>query len=819
MFHAYQVASGVSQETQSSASPEYSRRPAAGGVPALSGCREHEDAGADETAQRSQSHFNLRAMIGTGAGRMLAAALACLGAAAATAFVVPPLALLFLAAGIGCGLVSLHPTVRARPDAEGEAAAATIADLGARLERRFEQLQDAQWRLNENEQRYRALLDAQDDMIVRRDAAGSLTFVNRAFLRMFAADPEAVLGQPFAFELCDASETPQQLSVTDDVRQKSYTCQVLTAEGPRWIAWEEQIVPAADGANLEVQSVGRDVTEQRQFETELAEARDAAEAASRAKSRFLAAMSHEIRTPMNGILGMASLLAETQQTPEQQTYARAIDQSARTLLALIDEILDFSKIEAGKLELSEAPFGLEACVQSVVELLAPRAHEKGLEMAWSIDPKLSRQVLGDETRVRQILLNLVSNAVKFTDTGGVCVSVSDVSEAAPGDEMRVRITVEDTGIGMSDEDMQKLFAEFEQADAAVRRSEGGTGLGLAISMQLARAMGGDIRVVSAPGKGSTFTAELSLKAAQQVADETSDREAFTGLGRVLLAFDRALERRALGYALASAQIPVVETDFAGAAGALETAANDGTPFDRLVIDGVEGAESAGRLLELARRLNPHAKVRGIVLVNVLARSSLTVFRAAGFDSYLVRPVRPSSMMMQLGVRPTGEAPLPAEAAPSARARQPMSGGRNERRVLLAEDNEINALLARRVLEKCGCEYTAVGNGAEAVAAVRRSLAGEAPPLDLVLMDIFMPQLDGIAAAREIRRLYSAADNPAVSVPPIVALTASAFAEDKKRYLEAGMDDYLAKPFDKMGLEAVLKRWFGRPAGGDTDAAA
>lgn len=764
--------------------------------------------------------FDLPAGLGTPVGLLLAGAMLSLFASLLLTQASPFLTHLFLIAGVGLGLVSLHLSLRTRSPAAAGEDAPTMTHLGARLERRLEQLQDAQWRLNENESRYRALLDAQDDMILRRDASGALTFVNRAFLHKFAVDAEAVLGKPFRFEMCDGQDGPAPLSVTDDVREKRFTRQVRTAQGLRWIAWEERIVPAADGASLEVQSVGRDVTDQHRFEAELAETRDQAEAANRAKSRFLAAMSHEIRTPMNGILGMASLLMETQQTPEQQTYARAIDQSARTLLALIDEILDFSKIEAGKLELAEAPFELEGCVQSVVELLAPRAHEKGLEMAWSVDPRLPKLVLGDETRVRQILLNLLSNAVKFTDTGGVCINAAAVPESVASDEVRVSITVEDTGIGMSQEDMQKLFAEFEQAEAAIRRREGGTGLGLAISMQLARAMGGEIRVVSAPGKGSTFAAELVLKRAVSLTDEApegSESETLAQIGRVLLAFDRPLERRALAYALESTPLPAVESDFAAAQSALEAAAGKGEPFDRIVVDCVEGAAAAGRLLKLARDLNPKTKVRGVVLVNVLARASLAEFRAEGFDSYLVRPVRPSSMMMQLGMRPAVDAEAARATREAESARQHASAASGKRRVLLAEDNEINALLARRVLEKCGCEYVCVSNGAEAVAAVRRCLDGEAPPFDLVLMDIFMPQLDGIAAAQEIKRLYEASPREG-AIPPIVALTANAFAEDKKRYLEAGMDDYLAKPFDKAGLEAVLKRWFVRPAGGN-DAAA
>ena len=527
-------------------------------------------------------------------------------------------------------------------------------------------------------------------------------------------------------------------------------------------------------------------------------------------------MSHEIRTPMNGILGMASLLLETPQTPEQSTYAQAIDQSARTLLALIDEILDFSKIEAGKLELAEEPFALEACVQGAVELLALRAHAKGLEMAWSVSPHLPRLLFGDEARVRQILLNLLSNAVKFTDAGGVSVEVGPSAEPCnePGC-VAIEITVEDTGIGLSPDDMRRLFTEFEQADAAVRRADGGTGLGLAISMQLARAMRGGIRVASTLGKGSTFTACLALPPVELGADHAGSDPIGEGV-RVLLAFDRPLERRALGYALASAGVATTEVEFAKAEAVLEAAVAEGSPFDRLVIDGAEGPGAAGSLLAKARQLNGQAKVRGIVLVNVLARANLAEFRAAGFDAYLVRPVRPASLMLHLGFgRPLG--PPPAVSNESAVPAPPQAGWTCARRVLLAEDNEINALLAKRVLEKCGCEYVAVGNGAEAVAAVGKVLRGETRGFDLILMDIFMPQLDGLEAARAIKKLYAGVP-PGTGAPPIVALTANAFAEDKQRYLEAGMDDYLAKPFDKAGLEAVLHRWFG-DHGGNTDAAA
>jgi CheY-like chemotaxis protein len=287
--------------------------------------------------------------------------------------------------------------------------------------------------------------------------------------------------------------------------------------------------------------------------------------------------------------------------------------------------------------------------------------------------------------------------------------------------------------------------------------------------------------------------------------------------RVLLAFDRPLERKALSRALASTGVGNAETDFAAAETTIAAAAREGQPFDRIVVDCEQDAATAGRLLERARRASAQ-QVRGIVLVNVLARARLSDFRAAGFDAYLVRPVRPASLMMQLGLHTPARACIGDATEDRPTPMATIVAGGPGRRVLLAEDNEINALLARRVLEKCGCDYVAVANGQEAVAEVRRTIAGEAPPINLILMDIFMPQLDGIEAARAIKRLYAGQPEP-TPAPPIVALTASAFAEDKKRYLEAGMDDYLAKPFDKAGLEAVLKHWFGQAAGGGANAAA
>jgi len=555
--------------------------------------------------------------------------------------------------------------------------------LGERLERGLEALRVLHWEIHDNAARYRDLLDNQADVLIRRDAGGRLTFVNRAFCRVFGMESSAALGQAFLPRVLSGDRRAPLAGAT--LRRQRYVQEIETARGARWFEWQEHAVSTGDAGAVEVQCLGRDITESLRAEVELREARARAEAASRAKSRFLAAMSHEIRTPMNGILGMAALLADTRLLPDQRTYVQAIEGSARALLALIDEILDFSKIEADKLQLNCAPMVLEDCVQEVVALLAPKAHEKAIDIAWSIDPSLPRLLLGDEVRVRQIVTNLVDNAIKFTDSGGVLITVGPAeARTPPAGALAVAIAVRDTGIGIAAESLPALFAEFAQADAAVRRRPGGTGLGLAISRRLSRAMGGDILVETTPGRGSTFTALIHVRP---------------------------------GDAFASAPKPHAGRQL-----------------------GKQAAESADRQ-------------------------------------------------------------SPRRFALGASRQTPLS-------VLLVEDNDVNALLARLVLEKAGCGVRMCRNGREAVDAVGRALSGAEPGYDLILMDARMPVLDGLEATREIKTLYAGHGDRAVVCPPIIAVTASAFDDDRRDCLAAGMDDYLAKPFDAEALLRLIDRWCG-----------
>ena len=534
---------------------------------------------------------------------------------------------------------------------------------------------------------------------------------------------------------------------------------------------------AADVARLERQIeeigdrnwelVGRDVAA-------LSRARDLAEAANRAKGRFLAMVSHEIRTPLNGILGMSELLLDTPLQPQQVTYTKAIKTSGDTLLSLIEEILDFSKIEADRLDLETRPFALGPLVEETVELLGPRAQAKGLEIASSIDERLPLNVIGDAARLRQVLLNLAGNAVKFTERGGVAIV------AEPGDDPDdIRFLVRDTGIGIAPEAQERIFEEFEQADGGTTRKFGGSGLGLAISRRIVERMGGRIDLKSAPGEGSVF----SFTAALARATDDSPPAASPDLSgqSILVVSASAIEapltsQRLAGWGAKTCLVP----DETGPCALLSE------HWDAILIDRALGLESATTLARAAANVP-----RRIVMLTPGERHELGVLKAAGFTGYLVKPLRVASLAARFGDAPSiAMDDSLSEDAPAANTKGLA--------ILVAEDNEINALLARALLTRLGHRPTMVQNGAGAVESWRAA-AGSGAPFDFILMDVNMPEMDGLEATRRIR----AAEAASGTRVPIVALTANAFGEDRAACLAAGMDDFLVKPLDRERLAELL----------------
>ncbi len=673
------------------------------------------------------------------------------------------------------------------------------------LERKRSEILRTKSKLRQSEKRYRAIFEGITDAYYELDLKGRLVAFNDALSKIHGYSPEELLGLHYRQYLDEINSELAKNAYTQVFASgnpiKNLQLESIAKDGSRhYNESSVSLVRDAAGRPVGFRGIVRDVTERKEVELELKAAMRAAKEATQAKSEFLANMSHEIRTPMNGVLGMYNLLLGTELDAEQADYVETGKRSAGNLLSIINDILDFSKMEAGRLELEILDFDLRKAMEEVLELPTYQADQKGIELIYHVHREIPSLLRGDPGRLRQVITNLCGNAIKFTQDGVVILRLKPEEQTRT--HVKIRFELEDTGIGISEEDQLRLFKSFQQVDASTTRKYGGTGLGLAICQQLVELMDGDIGVKSILGKGSTFWFTARFEKQFQVKEKLRKLP------------DSVLDKRILVVDDSKTNIDVLVGFLKSWGCNCETADNGETallrmhdalaaddPFELVITDyrmpGMDGAQ-------LGKRIKADPGLKDTMLIMLTSqgqRGDAALMKNIGFSAYLTKPIRRSqlfdSLVIVLCHRQTQ---CRAPEAELVTRHTVIESRRQKVRILLAEDNTINRKLALHLLEKFGFQADAVANGLEAVKAL------ETAPYDLVLMDIQMPEMDGLEATQTIR---SQTSNVMDHQIPIIALTAHAMKGDREICLNAGMDDYITKPIKPEELFSAIEKQIAR----------
>ncbi|HUI54952.1 MAG TPA: response regulator [Bryobacteraceae bacterium] len=708
-------------------------------------------------------------------------------------------------------VIDVEATAWAIADTHGSAVAVMFQDVTSRKR--------AAAALIEGEERFRRLFEDAPIAYHEIDSLGVVRRVNRAECELLGFSREELIGR-WAWDVVasdhrELSRSRVAAKLTGNERLVPFERPYSRRDGVTLLLEvHENLIRDEHGKPIGIRSALLDITEKKKAEErlkafseqlqrnneELDKALHAAREAAELKSQFLANMSHEIRTPMNGVIGMTGLLLDTNLTAEQREYAETVRRSGEALLGVINDILDFSKIEAGKLHIEFFPFDLQLLIEEVNEMLAPKAEDHNLDLAVEYPSTAPRRFIGDGGRIRQVLTNLVGNAVKFTQAGSVWITVE--CQGQDGRQANLQISVRDTGEGIPPDKLGALFEKFSQLDGSATRRHGGTGLGLAISKQLVELMSGTIGVESRVGEGSAFWFRLPLALDAEPHAVPVAVEELRGL-RVLIVDDNAVNRRVLEEQVSSWSMQATSLPAAfEAIPYMHQAHAAGQPYDFVLLD-YQMPDMDGITLAAAIKADPAIRdVSLIMLTSVSHWREVRHMEGAMVDASLVKPVRQLHLLNTLLVSHSKRTGLgvPAGSPADQPARPTFQGSLagSSTRVLVAEDNVVNQTVAVRMLERLGLRADMAANGLEAVAMFQMA------PYDVIFMDCQMPEMDGFAASREIRRLQ----DPARRVT-IIAMTAEAMAGSREQCLAAGMDDYVAKPVKLEDLYATLRKWTGK----------